>query len=224
MSPTLTRPEAIAFDCDGLLMDTESCWYESKVQLCEERGLNAGHIEHDKLAGASVDQIARYFRDRFELGESRAEIERAYTLLLLDLVNRKSRAKPGALELLRRLSGTIPIAVASNAPAEVLYAALSKGELLPLVDKVASADDVARPKPAPDVYQYAFASMDVDPRRGLCFEDSPTGVKAAKASGSTCVMISSVAKLANSEADLHFGSLEDGTLRAFVEGWVHAVL
>jgi HAD superfamily hydrolase (TIGR01509 family) len=99
-------------------------------------------------------------------------------------VRRDAPALPGAVELVGALRGAgVPVGVASNSPHVLVDASLRSAGLHEAFAAVVSAQDVARGKPAPDVYLEACRRLDADPAQSVALEDSPTGVEAARAAG-----------------------------------------
>ncbi len=136
---------------------------------------------------------------------------------LLELVERRlfedAVAFPGALELVRKVRALVPIAVASNTPGRLLRGALACAGLAGEVEVVVAADEVAEPKPAPDVYLRACELLDAEPSRSIALEDSPTGVAAARAAGMYVIGIPSFPGVVLDEAHLVGESLADPAVR-----------
>ncbi|MGZ8768867.1 HAD family hydrolase, partial [Aeromicrobium sp.] len=119
--------------------------------------------------------------------------------------------RPGARALVRWLGGQMPIAIASNTDGDLVRIALAGAGLVDAFSAIVSAADVGRSKPNPDVYLAACRSLGVEPCDAVAFEDSPVGVRAAKAAGMTCIGVpdrDGVA-LAAAGADVVVDSLED---------------
>jgi HAD superfamily hydrolase (TIGR01509 family) len=136
---------------------------------------------------------------------------------LIELVERRlfeeAEAFPGALELVREVKALAPVAVASNTPGRLLRGALACAG----VDEIAvvvAADDVAEPKPSPDVYLRACELLGAPASRSIALEDSPTGVAAARAAGMFVIGIPSYPGVLLDEADLVGESLADARVRA----------
>ena len=127
-------------------------------------------------------------------------------LELLELVERRlleeAAAFPGAEELVRELKARVPIAVASNTPQRLVRGALACAGLEQYFEVVVTADQVAEPKPSPDVYLRACELLGAAPSRSIGLEDSPTGVAAARAAGMFVIGIPSFPGVLLDEADL----------------------
>jgi HAD superfamily hydrolase (TIGR01509 family) len=114
---------------------------------------------------------------------------------------------PGAVELLDALA--VPTGVASNSPRSFVDRALEVSGLRERFDCVLSADDVARPKPAPDLYLALARGLGADPAACVALEDSPTGVAAARAAGAFVIGVPSLAGIVLDDAHLVADSLAD---------------
>lgn len=213
MTAPPSPPAAVVFDCDGLLLETESCWTRAEDELFERYGRTFGADEKRALIGTSL------FDGSYVLERLLEEPGRADELgqELLDLVERRlleeATAMPGAFDLVLELQGRVPVAVASNTPARLVRGALACAGVAELFDVVVTADQVAEPKPSPDVYLRACELLGAQPPASLALEDSPTGVAAARAAGMFVVGIPSFPGVVLDGADLVAGSLADESVR-----------
>ena len=136
---------------------------------------------------------------------------------LLQLVERRlleeAVAFPGAEDLVQELKGRLPIAVASNTPEHWSAAPSPARVSREYFDVVVTADQVAEPKPSPDVYLRACELLGAAPSRSIALEDSPTGVAAARAAGMFVIGIPSFPGVLLDEADLVGRSLADPRVR-----------
>jgi HAD superfamily hydrolase (TIGR01509 family) len=137
---------------------------------------------------------------------------------LLELVERRlledATAFPGAEQLVVELKDRLPIAVASNTPQRLVRGALACAGLEQYFGVIVTADEVAEPKPSPDIYLLACERLGVPPSRSIALEDSPTGVAAARAAGMFVIGIPSFPGVLLHEADLVGASLTDVRVRA----------
>ena len=190
------RFRAAVFDMDGLLLDSEPGWERAEIELHARRGLP--YTEEDRRAslGRSVGEVVTTFTRRFGLPPSD---EPAVRRELMDLVRAEYRAghppRPGAVELVERLDGRMPLGVASNTSRDLVEPALEAAGIADAFDVVVTVDDVARPKPAPDLYELACRRLGVDPADAIAFEDSDAGVRSASAAGLTVVAVPQLAGL-----------------------------
>ena len=128
----------------------------------------------------------------------------------------EATAFPGALELVAELRERTPVAVASNTPGRLVRGALACAGVAELFEVVVTADEVAEPKPSPDVYLRACELLGAAPAESVALEDSPTGVAAARAAGMFVIGIPSFPGVTLEAADLVGESLLDPRVRAAV--------
>ena len=206
---------AVVFDCDGLLLDTEECWADAERALFAEHGSPYGPEEKRLLLGAGPSAAGRVLAAAFGLPGREAALFARLLELATDRVVGKARPMPGAEELLRHLSGTLPLGVASNSHRALLEAALCGAGLLGHFDAVVGSDEVEEEKPAPDPYLLACRRLRAEPALSVALEDSRTGVAAARAAGMSVVGVPSVAGV-RLEADLVAGSLSEESVHRFI--------
>ncbi len=219
-SPTSANgrgPAAVVFDLDGLLLDTESVWTRAEVKLFARYGRVFGPDEKRRLIGTSGARAALIFEDMLDLpGEGEALMIAVRNLVWIEL-EEGAPAQPGAPELVAALvqRGT-PIGVASNSPRSIVGRALSFSVLEGPFGVVLGGDEVADPKPAPDVYLEACRRLGADPVASVALEDSPTGVAAAKAAGLRVIGVPSFPGVTLEEAHVVADSLETAAVREAV--------
>jgi HAD superfamily hydrolase (TIGR01509 family) len=185
------RVDAVVFDNDGLLLDTEVAWTRAEETLFERHG-SIFTVEHKRdLIGSSPATSAAKLEAMLDMpGRGPALMEELH-----DLVMEESLAgvppRPGALELLDAVRARgLPVGVASNSAHAFVERVLSGAGLLDgHFDVVVTSEDVERPKPAPDLYLAACAALGADPERSAALEDSATGVAAARAAGMYVVAV-----------------------------------
>lgn len=211
---------AVVFDNDGLLVDTEVCWTRAETTIFAEHGHGFGveqkQIVIGKTLAAAGLAMAGYFG---RPGEGPALAQRLHDLVAVELAA-GADPLPGARELVSLLRGRVPIAVASNSPRAFVDAALVSAGLDDLFTVVLSADDVEHPKPAPDLYLAACARLQADPARTVAFEDSRTGATSARAAGTFVVGVPSLPGV-DLAADVTVPSLADPALLAWARAAGH---
>ena len=187
-------PAAVVFDCDGLLLDTETAWTRAETAQYAARGVAFTLAHKRALIGTSGPSAeATLERHLSAPGEGPALMAQLHRLVL-DEVGRAAPILPGAAELIATLgAAAIPIGVASNSPRPIVQRALRTAGLADAFACVVTADDVAHPKPAPDPYVAACAALHARPERSVALEDSPTGVASAVAAGLYVVGVPSLA-------------------------------
>ncbi|MEV5301031.1 HAD family hydrolase [Amycolatopsis methanolica] len=180
---------AVVFDCDGLPLDTAAARYTAfrtgaqalELELSDRQFATLGGAS----AGAAAARIALWAGQSGETGRVAKMLDEA---LRTAVELRPPAALPGALELVSTLAGRVP-AVASNAPSGVLSEVLSGAGLRPAFRAVVSTDEVAAPKPAPDVYRAACRRLGADPPGSVALENSAAGATAAQAAGLSLVVV-----------------------------------
>src|SRR4051794_26177014 len=204
-------PEAVVFDNDGLLLDTESVWTRAEQDLFERRGLEFTPAHKMELVGTSAVVAGQVLERRLgEPGQAAELIEELNELVVAELEH-GVEAMVGARELLHALRerGT-PTGLVSNSPIAFVRRSLEIAQFEDRFDVVVSAHETASPKPAPDPYLEACRRLGVDPGPAvIALEDSPTGVAAARAAGLTVIGIPSLEGVALEEAHHIATSLED---------------
>lgn len=204
-------PDAVVFDNDGLLLDTESVWTRAEEDLFARRGTAFTPADKLELVGTSAEIAGGILERRLgEPGRAVELIEELNELVVAELEH-GVEAMIGARDLLHALvqRGT-PIGLVSNSPLIFVRRSLEIVGFVDHFDVVLSAHEVAAPKPAPDPYLEACRRLGVEPGPNVvALEDSPTGVAAAVAAGLTVIGIPSVEGVALEEAHHLAESLED---------------
>ena len=210
LPPDLTLPgpfQAVCFDLDGLLVETEEIWKEGKRLLFERYATPFDHADHLAVFGTSEEDTAAYFAQRLgRPAEDAPRIGVEYRAIVAALFEAPIPCRAGALDLVVSLRGRVPIAVATNTRRPLAEIILRQSGLDGLFDALATGDEVP-PKPAPDVYLAACRAIGVTPGEAVGLEDSPTGVAAVKAAGMACIAVPSDPGTNLTAADLIVPSL-----------------
>jgi HAD superfamily hydrolase (TIGR01509 family) len=211
---TIALPDAVIFDNDGLLLDTESVWTRAEQDLFERRGLEFTPQHKHELVGTSAEIAGGILERRLgEPGRAVELIEELNDLVVAELEH-GVEAMVGARELLHALRqrGT-PLGLVSNSPLVFVQRSLEIVGFHDRFDVVLSAHEVAAPKPAPDPYLEACRRLDVEPSPAvIALEDSPTGVAAARAAGLTVIGVPSLEGIELAEAHEIAESLLDSVV------------
>lgn len=188
---TARRPvEAVLFDMDGVLVDTEPWWQSVRVAFAEARGRTWTDADGRACIGVNTREWATIMRDHLAIDDSLDEIEsEVLGALVARYAAEPTPSIPGAADNVRRIAADVPIALASGAHRSLIDAALAAIGLTGVFGAVVSADEVARGKPAPDVYLEAARRLGVAPAGCLVVEDSGNGVRAGKAAGMRVVLV-----------------------------------
>jgi len=211
MTPAAALPDAVVFDNDGLLLDTESVWTRAEQDLFVRRGAEFTPADKRELVGTSAEIAGSILERRLgEPGRAAELIEELNALVVAELEH-GVEAMLGAKELLETLKGRgTPIGLVSNSPLIFVQRSLEIVGFDQIFDIVLSAHDVAAPKPAPDPYLEACKRLGVEPGPNVvALEDSPTGVAAARAAGLTVIGVPSIDGVALDEAHHLAQSLAD---------------
>jgi HAD superfamily hydrolase (TIGR01509 family) len=181
--------ETVVFDLDGLLIDSEQVWDGVRETLARDRGGRYDETSQRAMMGMSSPEWSRYMHEVVGLPESPEEINREVVARMLDLYEAGPPWVPGALDAVRRLAAAYPLALASSSNRELIDAVLEAGGIAQLFRVTVSSEEVARGKPAPDVYLEAARRLGADPQVCAALEDSHSGIRAAKAAGMACVAV-----------------------------------
>jgi HAD superfamily hydrolase (TIGR01509 family) len=204
-------PAAVIFDNDGLTLDTEHTWTRAEAALYARYGTEFTLDHKREMLGTSGEKSAltmeRHLEQPGRGDELRVELRE---LVHGELDGAGVEPMPGVIELLDALAEHgLPLGLATNSGREFATRALRAAGLYERFAAVVSAEDVERPKPAPDVYLAAAAELGADPADCVALEDSETGVAAAKAAGMTVIGVPSFPGIDLAEADLVVPSLRD---------------
>lgn len=187
MTALPTTVSAIAFDCDGLLVETESCWTEALVAMFAAHGQEFTPELKARLIGTTIDFNATLMAKWFDRPGAEAALKAELTDTVAAVITARAEPMPGAVALVQVVAGRVPIAVVSNSERRLVDLSLARAGLTDVFQIVVAGEDVEHGKPAPDLYLRACALMGVDPEKAVAFEDTLVGVNAAKAAGLTVV-------------------------------------
>ena len=181
--------EAIIFDLDGVLIDSESVWDAARRDVVAEHGGTWTESATRAMQGMSSPEWSRYLRDELGVSLDPDEISRGVVERVLAAYAREVPLLPGAVEAVRRLAGRWPLGLASSANRPVIDAVLDRAGLTGCFSATVSGDEVARGKPSPDVYLAAADKLGVDASRAAAVEDSANGLRAAAAAAMLVIAV-----------------------------------
>ncbi|HEX2104858.1 MAG TPA: HAD family phosphatase [Solirubrobacteraceae bacterium] len=182
-------PDAVVLDLDGVLVDSEERWDGARRALVAERGGRwTDEATHDML-GMSSPEWSRYVRDELGVDMAPEEINADVVRRLLDGYGHELPLLPGAVEAVRALAQRWPLGLASSSNARVIATVLERAGIDDVIRAWVSSEEVARGKPAPDVYVEAARRLGVDPARCVAVEDSSNGLRSAAAAGMAVVAV-----------------------------------
>jgi HAD superfamily hydrolase (TIGR01509 family) len=181
--------EVVIFDLDGVLLDSEQLWNQCKEAFVHATG---GHWRDDApraMLGMSSPEWSSYMHDELGVLLSPEEINRAVVARMEERYRSGLPLLPGAVEAVRRLAAHWPAALASSANREIIDLVLELSGLADTFAATVSSEEVARGKPAPDVYLEAARRLGVEPARSVAIEDSSNGLRSAAAAGMTPIAV-----------------------------------
>jgi beta-phosphoglucomutase-like phosphatase (HAD superfamily) len=186
------RPfDAVLFDMDGVLVDSEHHWNEVREAFATAHGRPWGPGDQAAVMGGNTRQWADTMRERLRL--ENVDAEQIVHEVVAGVVARYEAGVvgviPGAAEAVRSIAALVPVAIATSAHRDIVMAAIVRLGLEGVFAAVACSDEVSHGKPSPDVYLLAAARLGVDPARSLVVEDSLNGVLAGRAAGATVVLV-----------------------------------
>jgi HAD superfamily hydrolase (TIGR01509 family) len=189
--PATHSIEAVIFDMDGVLTDSEPLINEAAVAMFHERGVPVRPEDFRPFVGTGEDRYLGGVAELHGVSLDLATAKRRTYEIYLDLVPTRLRAFPGAVDLVRacRAAG-LQVAVASSADRIKIDANLAQIGLPPTEwDALVSAEDVTHKKPAPDLFLAAAHKLGLPPTACVVVEDAVNGVQAARAAGMRCVAV-----------------------------------
>ena len=181
--------DAVVFDLDGLLLDTEQLWDEVREGLVRERGGRWHDRAQADMMGMSSKEWSRYLHEELGLAEPPEELNRIVVERMEDRYRQQLPLIDGAVEAVRRLAGHWPLGLASSSNRPLIDLALDLMGVAELFRATVSSEEVDRGKPAPDVYLEATRRLGVEPENAVAVEDSASGIRSAKAAGLGVVAI-----------------------------------
>jgi len=191
---TIPRLEAVLFDMDGVIIDSEPLWTEAERRFLARRMLEYSPQLKTVMMGRDAKEAVRLLIDYYSLSESVEEVTAERIQLVTELFKEHLQPVPNVLQLLRSLKEKgIRTGMATSSPEQLVRLAVDKLGIAGLFDLIMSGDQVEQGKPAPDIYLAAAKKIGVDPEHCLVIEDAPLGVAAAKAAGMSCLAISTSA-------------------------------
>jgi len=185
-----THFDAIIFDMDGLLVDSERVWYMAEDDFIQSYGHVYTEEAREAIVGLRLDEFIAKLKAIYNLEPSVQDLSRQLEKMVLDLIPLEVQVQPGAQEMIDYVSkNDIPHAIASSSSMNVINTTLAAQGWADLFKVRCTADDDINGKPAPDVYLRAAKTLGVDPEKCLALEDSPNGARAAVAAGMTCYAV-----------------------------------
>jgi HAD superfamily hydrolase (TIGR01509 family) len=181
---------AVIFDLDGVLWDGEPLYHEAFNVVLAPYGYVVTDEDYVNVIGHGVEEAWDWVLRRFQITEEPASFLRRYNEAVLELLSRPVEPLPGVRDLLAEIRGRhVPLGLASASLRQWVDATIRGLSLESAFDATVSASEVARSKPAPDLYLKAAERLNVSPEDCLAVEDTRTGIGSAKAAGMYAVQV-----------------------------------
>jgi HAD superfamily hydrolase (TIGR01509 family) len=179
-APTI---DAVVFDLDGVLIDSEHVWDQARRELAAERGGRWTETASRDMMGMSSLEWSRYMHDVIGVPDPPEEISTEVVRRLEEIYRRDLPLVDGAVDAVERLAARWPLGLASSSNRELIDLVLDLSGLARYFRATVSSEEVGRGKPEPGVYLEAARRLDVAPERCAAVEDSEAGIRSAKAAG-----------------------------------------
>ena len=181
--------EAVIFDLDGVLIDSEQVWNEIRHRFVLDSGGDWHERAQQDMMGMSSTEWSRYIHERLGVDQSPERISSEVARRLERTYRDRLPLLPGAEGAVERLATRWPLALASSSNRELIDLVLAVSKLEPYFQTSVSSEETAHGKPAPDVYLEAAQRLAVEPARCLAVEDSHNGILSADAAGMAVVAL-----------------------------------
>jgi HAD superfamily hydrolase (TIGR01509 family) len=173
--------DAVVFDMDGVLIESEEVWDAVREEYVRERGGRYDAEVQRAMMGMSSVEWSQYLHETAGVRDEPAEINDEVVRRMLAAYRERLPLVPGAVEAVKRVAARYPLALASSSNRPLIDAVLEVAGLTEYFEATVSSEEVARGKPAPDVYLEAARRLGVPPERCAAVEDSHNGIRSAKA-------------------------------------------
>ena len=207
--------DAVVFDLDGVIVDSEQVWEEVREAYTREQGGRYSERATRDMMGMSSTEWSRYMAEELALPGTPEQINAAVVERMLARYGTDPPLIPGAVDAVRAVAVCWPVGIASSSNPELIEVVLRVSGLEDVVREWVSSQDVARGKPAPDVYVEVARRLGVDAAGCAAVEDSHNGIRSAKAAGMRVVAVPNPhfppAEESMAHADVVLGSIRELT-------------
>jgi len=179
--------DAIIFDMDGVLVDSEVYWLKSRQEFAQARGKTWTDADQRQAMGRNTIEWAAVMRERLHLDEPLESIMSEMIDRVKAHYDERLPLRPGALQAVHTASSRARVALASGSPTAIIQHVMRLTGLDGVFEAMFYGDDYPNGKPAPDVYLATCGGLGVEPRRCAGIEDSGNGIRSVVAAGMLCV-------------------------------------
>jgi HAD superfamily hydrolase (TIGR01509 family) len=181
--------EAVVFDVDGILVQSEELWDEARRDLASDAGIDWPDEATDAMMGMSSNEWSAYMHESVGVPSSPEEINAAVVERLVERYRKDLPWIAGAREAVGRMGAAYPLGLATSSNREIIDILVEVGGLAGLLRATVSSEEVGRGKPAPDVYLECASRMGFAPSGCAAVEDSTNGLLSAAAAGMRVIAI-----------------------------------
>jgi len=181
--------DAVVFDLDGVIVDSEQVWDDVRETYTREHGGTYTDRATRDMMGMSSLEWSRYMAEELGVPGTPDEINAAVVERMLERYGSAPPLIPGAVEAIRRVAAQWPLAIASSSNPELIEVVIRVSGLADVFETAVSSQEVPRGKPAPDVYLEAARRLGIDAARCAAVEDSHNGIRSARAAGMRVVAV-----------------------------------
>ncbi|MBI2691190.1 MAG: HAD family phosphatase [Solirubrobacterales bacterium] len=175
--------DAVIFDMDGVIVDSEALWDEAREDLVKETGGRWGTNSQEAMMGMASHEWSVYVRDELQVPMSAEDISREVVARLEALYRADLPLIEGSAEAVRAAAERWPVAIASSSNRELIDLIAELAGIADMLSTTVSSEEAGRGKPAPDVFLMAAEQLGVDPANCVVIEDSANGIRAGVAAG-----------------------------------------
>jgi beta-phosphoglucomutase-like phosphatase (HAD superfamily) len=181
--------EAVIFDMDGLLVDSEPVWDRARKEMANEAGKEWDQEDHKAVMGVSTQEWAAYMINRLGLTLPPREVQEQIVERMVEMYRIGIPYFPGAIEAVHLAANHFPTALASGSHRMLIDTVAADAPMRGKFQVIVAADEVGAGKPAPDVYLAAAHRLGVKPENCVCLEDSGNGILAGVRAGMKVIAV-----------------------------------
>jgi HAD superfamily hydrolase (TIGR01509 family) len=181
--------EAIVFDMDGVIVESEQVWDEVRQVYVEENGGQWSETASRDQMGMSTPEWSAYLVEQLGVPGPPEDVAEAVIARVTEQLGDEPPLIDGAVEAVRTVAARWTVGLASSSPPQLIAAVLAAAGIADLFAATVSSEEVPRGKPAPDVYLEACRQIGVDPARAAAIEDSSNGIRSAAAAGLAVIAV-----------------------------------